>query len=192
VGKEIECVVHHEGRTASVKALLETDSIILRGDIRATLPFATLTRIEAQEGQLWLNETVLELGVQADKWAQKILHPPTLLDKLGIKAGMKVSLLNFGDRSFMGEIDYDTCLKSEVEYDAVLIHTPTLNELSGLHKIKHAIGKKTILWIVYPKGRKDITERQVFVHGKAIGLVDVKVCRFSDADTALKFVHRKI
>ena len=48
-----------------------------------------------------------------------------------------------------------------------------------------------MLWIVYPKGRKEITEAQVFAHGKGIGLVDVKVCKFSDELTALKFVRRK-
>jgi hypothetical protein len=191
MGREVVCLVRHEGQSAEVKALLETDAVILRGDIKATLPFSSFARVEARDGELFLNDTVLHLGEQAPKWADKILHPPTLLDKLGIKAGMKTVLLGFGDRSFMQHHPYETCLKEGVEFDAILFHASTLNDLRNLHKIKHAVGKKTMLWIVYPKGRKDITEMQVFVHGKGIGLVDVKVCKFSDTHTGLKFVRPK-
>ena len=48
-----------------------------------------------------------------------------------------------------------------------------------------------MLWIVYPKGRKEITERQVLDAGRAAGLVDVKVVSFSASHTALKFVRPK-
>ena len=191
VGREILCQARHEGRRAEVKALLETDSVILRGEIKAVFPFKSLTKVEAIDGELHLNESVLELGPQAAKWADKILRPPTLLDKLGIKRGMRIAVLGFGDRSFLEDHPFDSCLKDEAAYDAILFHASSLNDLHGLQKIKHAIGKKTMLWIVYPKGRKEITERQVFVNGKGIGLVDVKTCRFSDLLTGLKFVRRK-
>lgn len=189
MGKEIRCRVSHQGQTAEVKALLETEAVILRGEIKATIFFAALRRVEAVEGILYLDDTTLDLGPQAAKWADKILHPPTLLDKLGIKPGMRTALLGFGDRSFMLDHPFDTCLKDEAEYDAILFHAPSLNELAGLHKIKHGIGKKTMLWIVYPKGRQDIKEGHVFAHGKGIGLVDVKVCKFSETETGLKFVR---
>ena len=48
------------------------------------------------------------------------------------------------------------------------------------------------LWIVYPKGRQEITELQVLDAGRAAGLVDVKVVSFSATHTALKFVRPKI
>lgn len=191
MGREIQCRVSHRGQTAEVKALLETEAVILRGEIKATIPFAGLLRVEAVGGVLHLDDTTLDLGPQAAKWADKILHPPTLLDKLGIKPGMRTALLGFGNRSFMLDHPFDACLKEDAEYDAILFHAPSLNELSGLHKIKHAVGKKTMLWIVYPKGRQDIKESHVFAHGKAIGLVDVKVCKFSEAETGLKFVRPK-
>jgi hypothetical protein len=187
VGREIICRVRHEGRTAQVKALLETDAVILRGEIKANLPFSSLTRIEAKDGELRLNDTVLELGDASTKWREKILHPPTLLDKLGIKPGSRSALIDFEDRSFMGELPYDEGMCEGVEYDAVLFHASTLADLGRLPQI----GKNTMLWIIYPKGRKDITEAQVFAAGKAAGLVDIKTCRFSDTLTGLKFVWSK-
>jgi hypothetical protein len=44
------------------------------------------------------------------------------------------------------------------------------------------------LWIVYPKGRKDITEIDVLSTGRKAGLKDIKVVGFSTTHTALKFV----
>jgi hypothetical protein len=44
------------------------------------------------------------------------------------------------------------------------------------------------LWIVYPKGQKQITENDVLAAGRKSGLKDVKVVGFSATHTALKFV----
>ena len=44
------------------------------------------------------------------------------------------------------------------------------------------------LWIVRPKGRTEITERETMAAGKKAGLVDVKVVSFSETRTAEKFV----
>jgi hypothetical protein len=189
MGREIQCDVRHEGRSANVKALLETEAVILRGEIKATIPFARLSRVEAVDGKLYLDETVLDLGPQAAQWADKILNPPTLLDKLGIKAGMRVALLGFEDSSFMQGFPYETALSGEC--DAVLFQANAVEDLDCLPKIGESIGKGSMLWIVYPKGRKEITEAQVFAHGKGIGLVDVKVCKFSETLTGLKFLHRR-
>jgi len=52
------------------------------------------------------------------------------------------------------------------------------------------VGRKgaAALWIVYPKGPKDITENDVLAAGRKAGLKDVKVAGFSPTHTALKFV----
>lgn len=47
------------------------------------------------------------------------------------------------------------------------------------------------VWAVFRKGRKDFNENDVLRLGLESGLVDVKVVRFSDTHTALKFVIRK-
>jgi hypothetical protein len=44
------------------------------------------------------------------------------------------------------------------------------------------------LWVIRPKGRKEISEQSVMAAGKAAGLVDVKVVSFSPTHTAEKFV----
>ena len=44
------------------------------------------------------------------------------------------------------------------------------------------------LWMVYPKGQKQLTENDVIAAGRKSGLKDVKVVGFSPTHTALKFV----
>lgn len=47
------------------------------------------------------------------------------------------------------------------------------------------------LWVIYPKGRKDVTEAQMRAAGLANGMVDNKVISFSATHTGLRFVIRK-
>lgn len=44
------------------------------------------------------------------------------------------------------------------------------------------------LWLVTPRGVSAVTEADALAAGRAAGLTDVKVVRFSDTHTAHKFV----
>ena len=60
-----------------------------------------------------------------------------------------------------------------------------LKKVAGIAKgMRGAAG----LWIVYAKGKKELTENDVRGAGLKAGLVDVKVARFSETKTGLKFV----
>src|SRR5690349_19623721 len=135
MGREIVCDVRHEGKTAKVKALLETDSVILRGEIKATLPFASLKHVVATDDQLHLDDTVLDLGAHAKRWADKILNPPTLLQKLGLEAGMKIAALGFAEDEFLQGIPYDEALAEDTEYDAILFLAHTRDDLNNLRHL---------------------------------------------------------
>ena len=43
---------------------------------------------------------VFELGDHAEKWAHKILHPKSTVEKLGIKPGLVISALGMADGNF--------------------------------------------------------------------------------------------
>ncbi len=77
---------HVETSCSDGKALLETESVVFRGEFRVELPFSDLRRGRGpgpphplvRDGTL-----VLDLGDEAVRWAAKIRNPPTLADKLG-------------------------------------------------------------------------------------------------------------
>src|SRR2546430_7473668 len=84
-----------EGRA---KVLLETDELIFRGEIRARVPFGSLTVVEPGSDGLKLGwaggeETVALPEEGPAPWADRIANPPRLLDKLGLQAATTVAVL---------------------------------------------------------------------------------------------------
>src|SRR5687768_8032231 len=108
MGQEARCLARIGERVVEVKALLESDELILRGEHRARLPFSGLDVVEAADGQLTLQQNgeaiVLELGAAAERWAAKIRHPPTLLDKLGVTAGQSIAVVDLRDASLYAQL----------------------------------------------------------------------------------------
>ena len=104
MGAEATCTVHFQGSASSGRALLETEELIFRGEIRLAIPFRDIRRIVASDGTLEVTFSggvaVFELGAKAQRWAEKIRHPTSVLDRLGVKAGARVTVLDLPDRKF--------------------------------------------------------------------------------------------
>jgi len=148
------------------------------------------------DGELRVKTTdglaVFRLGDAAAKWCDKILHPKSRLEKLGVKPGVKVSLLGCFDKEFVSELTALTSALSEekaaVGSDLIFLAAQSKKELGRVAKLAKTVKGATGLWIVYPKGQKEITEMDVLNVGRKCGLKDVKVVGFSPTHTALKFV----
>ena len=76
------------------------------------------------------------------------------------------------------------------DVDAVLVRVDTLPALTRVATLARALAPAGMLWILRPRGHADITEQVVMRAGQQAGLVDVKIARVSDTDTAMKFVYR--
>jgi hypothetical protein len=72
--------------------------------------------------------------------------------------------------------------------DALYYGVSHRDGLENLSSLIRAIKPDGAIWIVRPKGHKDITEAETMAAGKKAGLVDIKVVSFSDTHTAEKFV----
>ena len=199
MGREVSCRIRYGGRTASGKALLETNEIVFRGDLRLKGPLAALRSVSSRDGELHLQwrdgEAILELGEHADKWAHNIVHPKSRAEKLGIKPGLVVSTVGSFDDDFIKELrsaaknfSHSKLLKHS---DLIFFSAEQASHLTRAAKLVAALGAAGALWIVYPKGQQEIKERQVLEAGKHAGLVDVKVVGFSPTHTALKFLRPK-
>jgi hypothetical protein len=198
MGQELHCTVRFGKQVSAGKALLETSEILFRGDFRLKIPFAGIKSIKAMDGELQVQTAdglaVFELGKAAEKWCEKILHPKTRMEKLGVKAGAKVSVIGKFDfdEEFVAELK---ALKSSSgkekardEGEWIFLAVSARDELAQVRKIAKGMKDAASLWIVYPKGQKTITENDVLAAGRKAALKDVKVCGFSTTHTALKFV----
>ena len=136
---------------------------------------------------------MLELGEHAEKWAHAILHPKTIADKLGIKPGVTLSALQLPGDATMQEARDASASFSEGKLlpgsDMIFLGATTTSDLRGIKKLIPSLAATGAVWVVYPKGRQDITELQVLSAGRAAGLVDIKVVSYSPTPTALKFVR---
>ena len=114
-----------------------------------------------------------------------------LLDKLGVKPGMQVGVQALTDQDFLMELrdraDVDAEL-GRTELDIILFGAEAAGELDGLAPLRARIRRNGAIWVIYPKGVKHITQRDVMEAAKAASLVDVKVVSFSATHTGLKLV----
>ena len=192
MGKEAVCRIRYGGEEWTAKTHLEEDLITVRGDRRLKV---ALQR-EAWVDDAWLvvpspdGEVRFELGSEAPKWADAIQNPRTLIDKLGLKPGQALAVLDFPEVGWLEGLPYSPSLSGAL-FDAVVVRVDAASGLDSLEPLRDSLADRGMLWIVFPKGRTEITEMQVFAAGKAQGLVDVKVCRFSATHTGLKFVRPK-
>src|SRR5215472_4572909 len=187
MGQELECRMHYRKRTLAGKAYLETDHILFRGDERVKIALKDLKSVNATAGMLHLDfaggPAKLELGKAAEKWAHKILHPPTRADKLGIKPGLSVQLVGEFEPDFLDELQDAVIVLKDA--DLICFAATAKKDLARIAKFKPA----GALWIVYPKGVTAIREIEVIEAARAAGFKDVKVASFSTTHTALKFVR---
>jgi hypothetical protein len=197
MGIEVHCTARFGEQSSKGKALLETSELLFRGDFRLNIPFARVKSVKAVDGELRVSTkeglAVFHLGAAAAKWQEKILHPKSRIEKLGVKPGAKVSLMGEFEAEFLREVRaLSNAVKVEnvsADADCIFFAAESTKDLSaGLRKIAKGMRGATTLWIVYPKGQKSITENDVLSAGRKSGLKDVKVVGFSPTHTALKFV----
>lgn len=173
----------------------EAPKLIFRGDNRLVYQGLALAGISAEGGDLVLaSGERFTLGEPfAGRWAEAIANPPGRLDKLGVKPGLRVAVLEVDDPNFLRELTQITQPVNEFsELDILFWGADSLEAMQRLPKLIPALGSKGALWIVSRKGKAaTIKDVEVMAAAKAHGLVDNKVCAFSDTHTALRFTRRK-
>ncbi len=197
MGAELLCTARFKGTTAAGKARLETDVLHFRGgELKLAIPFSRMSAVTARAGTLRVafpdGVASFVLGAEAAKWLDKIQHPPSRLQKIGVKPEWRVSAIGIDDEAFLQELERAVAFISightVKNSDAIFFGVSRGAALNRLGKLKSALKPNGALWTIRPKGRPEISEAAVMAAGKAAGLVDVKVVSISATHTAEKFV----
>jgi hypothetical protein len=197
MGKELKGAVRTGKERHKGKILLETSELIFRGtDCRLKIAFAEMRSVQAANGELRVatKDGVLtfEVGTAAGKWREKILHPKTRAEKLGVKQGTEVRLLGEFQADFEKELKATGAeiirAGTVANVDQTFFAAGSKSALAAIGKYAKEMKGAEALWIVYPKRKKELTENEVIGAGRKAGLQDVKVVGFSATHTALKFV----
>ena len=197
MGAESPCVAHFGGQRSEGTALLETDHLLFRGAFRLKIPHAAITKLDVADGTLRITypdgTAIFELGPAAAAWAEKIRNPRSLLDKLGVKPGMRVAVVGIDDEEFLDQLaerTSDVATRTpKKETDLVFLGAKTVTDLGRLEKLRSYLTPAGAIWVIHAKGKgaafKDV---DVFAAAKNARLVDVKVASFSATHTAEKLV----
>ncbi|HEU4390022.1 MAG TPA: DUF3052 domain-containing protein [Blastocatellia bacterium] len=138
--------------------------------------------------------------------SEKVQRPVTagysgkpLIEKLGMKPGMRVFLINAPDNysSILGPFPEGTLLIKSLRGPLDLIHlfTVSVGELDkNFARARKRLASNGALWVSWPKRssgvKTDVNENVVRKIGLAQGLVDVKICAVDEMWSGLKFVYR--
>ncbi len=103
-----------------------------------------------------------------------------MLDKLGVKPGAKVAVVDLDDPSFMkllrGRTSDIVKGKPRTPADIVFIAANELRDLESLKEVKSWIEPNGAIWVVRPKGgRSALRDTDLIGAGLAAGLVDNKI-----------------
>ena len=206
MGLEAKCEARVLGRWQPGLARLEEKEIVFRGDVRVRAPLDLLTNVRASDGVLSFRyggeELALRLGAQAPRWADRILHPPSRLDKLGVKTGQRVCVVGLDDAAFLKELTLRgaivTSNRTVEGADMVFFFCPARADLRRLPAMARAIDPAGAIWVLWPKGGSArrgagevMREQDIRDVMDGPGLVDVKVVSFSDALSGLKLMIRR-
>ena len=198
MGREAICDCTFDGTTTKVKALLESEELILRGDISLRAPLHALHHVRVESESLCFNldkgPIRLDLGaVAAKSWAKKIKSPPpSLADKLGITGKTVRAIGSISDRALDAAIN-SAALISTRNPDLILAYVDTPESLAAtLREAKAQLTRSTPIWLVYRKGPgHPLNESAIRTCLRANGLMDTKVASVSTELTALRFSRPK-
>ena len=118
-----------------------------------------------------------------------------LLDKLGVKPGSKVAILDLDEATFLSLLRERTRDivrgRPRTPCDIVFMGAQNAADLRRLKDVKRWIEPNGAIWVVRPKGgRASISDTDVISAGLAAGLVDNKIASFSDTLSAMRLVFR--
>ena len=118
-----------------------------------------------------------------------------LLDRLGVKPGARVAIVDLDDPSFMKLLRSRTSDivkgKPRKPCDIVFVGATEIRDLRWLRGVKSWIEPNGAIWVIRPKGpRSSLRDTDLIDAGLAAGLVDNKIASFSETQGAMRFVFR--
>jgi hypothetical protein len=197
MGTIAEGTVTVGGQKVNCKADFASDHVTFSGGRRGEVPYTKVQVLGTAKGVLRLrvDGALMDfpLGTKVDRVAAKIRKPPTLMEKLGVHSGLKVAVVNIEAKAFNVELAKSAPDAIHGEpgrpVDLLFLAVRGRDELDRIAGMERHLKPDGGLWVVYPKGKRDLRESDVLAAGREAGLKDQKVARVSTEFTALKFVR---
>jgi hypothetical protein len=116
-----------------------------------------------------------------------------LLDKLAVKPGARVAIVDILDADFRALLADRTTDVTDgwpgPDTDLIFLAADSIDELLRIGPLQESLVPNGAIWVVSRKGKAaTLRDVEVIKAAKAVGLVDNKVVSFSPTHTALRLV----
>lgn len=185
------------GKECDGQLYLESAQILFRGEgERVVIDIKNIVRAVAEDGTLKIAvgdvEYRFEIGRSAQRWADTISNPRTLIQKLGVKPDSKVAYIGKRDHDLLAELEGAVSNVRKTanghNYDFIFVGLEGAYDLRLLEDLNTLIKSRGAIWVIFPKRTPELKAEIVIRQGKSQGLVDNKIARISDRLTGMKFV----
>lgn len=195
MGREVLTGVRLGSQSAQVKAHLTGQCIELRGGLRVDLAFDQLSGLSVADGVLHAQTPhgalALTLGEkEAALWLKRILAPPALADKLGLKTGVLADLLGRADAELEVLLaPWRASPGQACQLYFLALDTP--EDLDLLDLAATSLPGGAALWTVRTKGKSSaVSETALRDAASKAGWTATKTASFSPTRSADRW-HRK-
>jgi hypothetical protein len=198
MGRESTAVCHWDGKSAETKVLLESTEIILRGELRAKIPRASISKTQVKGDTLVVTtgkqELRLELGkVEAEKWYAVLSKPPpSLAQKLGVDLMRRAFVLGeTDDKELARALKNNTTADVKVASILIAIVQTEAHLTAAIKTAKKR--PECPIWCVYGKGKfTTVTDSAIRSAMRAAGFADTKTSGVSAQLTATRYQMKKV
>ena len=200
MGREARLTVSDGGARAEARVHLDSQMLSIGPPFRLKLMLDEVTAATAGDEGLTLaagrTRLTLALGAkEAAAWAKAILNPPSLADKLGLKAGVAAATLGpmpeeIGTALEGRKARALTGAAAAKGAGLVFAAVPEGIAPEKLNALAKALQPGAAAWLIYRKG--GTINGDALIHAaRAAGLKDTKVARISESHAGLRFIAAK-
>jgi hypothetical protein len=114
-----------------------------------------------------------------------------VLDKLGVKPGMRVSVLGVDEPWFLDRLrerGVDVSRRKPKDTDLIFVRRDTRESLARIGELEPYIRRSSGIWVLTRRGSKEANQNDAIRAALEVGLVDNKNAAFSDEWSALRLV----
>lgn len=193
MGKELTTHVRYGGEEGTAKVLLETNELkVTKSALRGAVSLTDTARKRARldEGWLLVGDYAIELGAAGAAWLAAIRSPKSVVQKLGVKAGVSVLIKGAVPKPLVTQLEQAgaTLIKRAAPSAWLMVAINDERQLASLP----LPGPAGALWLLRPKGPLSrVREAATRAAARSRGLVDVKVVAISSTHSAEKYVWPK-
>ena len=193
MGREAQCRAELGDLAGETHAWLESDAVILRGGIAGRFRLADLKDMRV-EGDVFEASTErgpmrLHLGAaEAARWLDRIRHPRSLGQKLGLAPGVSVHVAEAHPEvlAVLGALGADMAPLDRARLAFVAVEAQ--EDLQGLDALASSLPASTHLWILRLKGKAaTVKESEIIARLRTHGLAPSKTAAWSDRFAADRY-----